>query len=169
MNETLYPLLQFYKDAKVGNIRHRAGNPSPGSISFGNLLPRIGSQLLNAQGETFALFVNIEDNRLHLLPLLVKLGGVLNPLCPGDVRDMNKAVYAFINTDEYAKIRDILDSAFNGGSHGIFLSNNVPRIWFHLLEAQGNPLIGRVYVQNHSINQVTHPDDLRRVSNLSSP
>src|SRR4030042_1986952 len=104
------------------------GNPGNGTANRGphwkplvNGLPRIGGQVLDAQGKTLVVLVDIEDLGLHHLPLLVELGGVLEPLGPGNVGDVHQAVEAFINADEDAEIGNVFDFAFDDRPHRAFL------------------------------------------------
>ena len=85
MYQAFDPFFKFNKHAKIRDVCHCARYPGAGFVSMGDLIPRVGSELFNAQGKPFVLLVNIEDHRLYFLPFFIYFGGVLDPFCPGNI------------------------------------------------------------------------------------
>src|SRR5207244_8458825 len=69
-------------------------------LALGHGLPRIGLDLLDAEGDALVVLVHVQDLRLDGLALLEKLGGVPDVASPRHVRDVQELVHAGLELDE---------------------------------------------------------------------
>ncbi len=73
-------------------------------------IPWMGMELFEAEGDTFFVVVEVEDNDVELLVESHNLAGVVYA-APREVGDVDKTIYA-TEVDEYAVRSDVLDGAF---------------------------------------------------------
>ena len=103
------------------------------------------------------------------MAFLVNLGGVFYPLCPGNVRYVDEAIYTFINPDKKSELSEIFNFSFNSSPDRVFFFNDIPGIGLNLLHAQGNSLFGNIHIQYKGIHHITNVHDLRGMSDLPGP
>ena len=65
MNETVYALIDAYKNSKVRNIFNFSLDGRPYRLFLFNDIPRIGLDLLQSQGNSFLCNVYIQDHSIH--------------------------------------------------------------------------------------------------------
>ena len=73
-------------------------------------IPRMGSELLQAESDTLLLFIEVENNNVELLVELNDFVGIVYA-APREVGDVDQTVYA-AEVDEYTVRSDILNSTF---------------------------------------------------------
>ena len=73
-------------------------------------IPRMGSELLNTEGNALLLFVEVEDNDVELLVVLYHFAGIADAT-PREIGDVDETVYA-AEVDEYTIVGDILNRTF---------------------------------------------------------
>ena len=98
--------------------------------------PRVGGELLEAQGNTTLVYIDREYDTGELVALLDNLGGVRNLLRPRHVRDVQEAIDALLDLDECAVGRKVADATFDDRSLGIVLLSKVPRVCLGLLHTK---------------------------------
>ena len=81
----------------------------PTGYFVGDVLPRAGRLLLEAQGDLFLLVVDVQDHHFDLLVDLDHLGRMVDA-APAHVGDVQQAVDA-AQVDERAEVGDVLDDA----------------------------------------------------------
>src|SRR5437764_3690312 len=109
MDEALDPRLQFDEGAVVGDIGDAALELGAGRVFQLNPLPRIGLELLHAEGDALRLRVEADDLDLDALADIQRFGGMVDA-APRDIGDVQQPVYP-AQIDEGAVIRDVLDHA----------------------------------------------------------
>ena len=92
----------------IGPLHARADR-----VALRQRLPGILGELLDAERDALVVDVDAEHDRLDLVALLVKLGGVLDLLRPVQVGDVHQAVDPLLDADEDAEVGDALDLALD--------------------------------------------------------
>src|SRR5579884_128905 len=107
VDKALDPRLQFDEGAVVGDVGNAALELGARGVFQLDALPRVGLELLHAEGNALCLRVEADDLDLDGLPDIERLGRVVDAP-PGDVGDVQKAIDA-AEIDEGAVIGDVLD------------------------------------------------------------
>src|ERR1019366_559513 len=109
VDEALDPRLQLHEGAVVGDVGDPAGIARARRVFGGDALPRVGFQLLHAQGN--ALGVGVEADDLDLDGLADDQGFArVVDAAPRDVGDVQQTIDA-AEIDEGAVVGDVLDPA----------------------------------------------------------
>ncbi len=111
MNQALDALLDLHEAAVVGDVGDLAEHTGAFRIAPRDVDPGILAHLLEAQGDTLALAVELEHLDLDLVADLHHLGGVLDA-APGHVGDVQQTVDA-AQIDEGAVIGEVLDDTLD--------------------------------------------------------
>src|SRR5207248_2541834 len=106
MDEAVDAIFDFDEGAEVSKITNATLDNGSGRITLGEILPRIFHQLLHAQRNAAVGGIDAEDNRIDLVAGLDQLGGVLEALGPGHLREMNEAFDSLLELDERAVVGD---------------------------------------------------------------
>src|SRR6056297_392236 len=93
VHQALYAILDLHEAAVVGDVRDAAEDARGGRIAPADVLPRVGAQLLDAEGDALTLAVELQDLHIDLVADIDDLGGVLDPL-PRHVGDVQQPVDA---------------------------------------------------------------------------
>jgi hypothetical protein len=101
--------LQLHERAVIGDVRDAAFKLGAHGVAGGDALPRIGKQLLDAQGDAVRLVVDLDDLHLDRLTDRYDLGRMVHAP-PGHVGDVQQAVDA-AEIHEGAVLGDVLDHA----------------------------------------------------------
>jgi len=150
---------QFDEHTKVGDFGDNTLNNRPWLIFLRNVgFPWVGSQLLQAQSNTLAFFVNRNHQALDFVAFLHDFTGVRNLTCPGHIADVQQAIDAFFQFDEGTVIGQIANSSFDLGSFRVFLGDFVPWIGLSLFHTQRDFLLVFVDTQNDNFDFVADVD-----------
>src|SRR5690606_18852379 len=109
---------------------------------------RIVFQLLDAQGNALALWVNRQDDSFDLVALLETTYGFFANFVPGDVGQVNQTVDAAVQTNEDTEIGDRLDGAGDLVALVELAGELFPWVHLALLDAQGDATTIFVDIQN---------------------
>jgi hypothetical protein len=93
--------------------------------------------------------VDLQHHRLHELPLLQHLGGMLDALGPTHVGNVDQAVDAFLDLDEGAEIGELANAAFHHRADAVALLDRGPGVRLELLDAQRNAAVLGLHLQHH--------------------
>src|SRR5690606_1098226 len=107
VHQALDAILDLDERAVVGNVRDLAEHAGVRRIAAGDVLPRIGAELLEAQRHARTLAIELEDAHFDFLADLHHFGRMLDAL-PRHVGDVQQAVDA-TQVDERAVIGEVLD------------------------------------------------------------
>src|SRR5450755_4049725 len=91
MDQAFDSRFEFYKSPVIGHADDMADYPALRSVSLLDALPRIGVHLLQAEGNTFLLAVELEDLDRHLLTD-VDHGGGMGDVAVAEIADMQQAI-----------------------------------------------------------------------------
>src|SRR5467141_282537 len=109
VDQALDARLELHKCAVIGDRDHLALHPRADRVLGGDVLPRVGQQLLQPQADALALPVDVEDFHLELLADVHHLGG-MGHAAVAHVGDVQQAVHA-AQIDERPEVGDVLDHA----------------------------------------------------------
>src|SRR5262249_51961597 len=169
VDQPLDPLLQLDEDAEVGDAGDRALDPRTDGVAARYLAPRVFRQLLDAERDALVVDVDAEHHGLHLLALLVELGGVLHLLRPVQVGDVDQAVDVLLDLDEEPEVRDALDLAADVRADRVVDAHHLPRVRLGLLEPERDAAVGRVDVEDLDVDLLVHLEQLRGMGDALGP
>ncbi len=154
-------------DAAGRDFRNRTGD---GVVAVdARAVHRVASKLLDAQGDTLFLDVDVEDFRVNHVALLEGFHGFFAGLVPGDVGQVNHAVDFAFQANKQTEFGDVLDLALDGGAGRVVLCEHFPRIALGLLDAQGDAALFGVDIENHDLNFLGSGQDLARMDVFLGP
>src|SRR5262245_15832258 len=130
---------------------------------------RVLVELLDAEGNPFALRIDREHDRLELLALLVVAHGLFAGHIPREVGQVHEAVDAARQPDEHAEIGDRLDLAGNLVALLVVLAELDPGVRLALLETERDAAALLVDVEDHDLDLVADLHDLVRIDVLVRP
>ena len=140
---------------------------APVGILVGQVLPGILEELLHAQRDAAVGGVDAENHGVDLVAGLDQLGGVLEALGPGHLREVNQAFDALLELDERAVVGDRKNAAVNLGADGIALGGVEPRIGRQLLEAERDALLFFVELEHLDLDLVADVDQVAGMGEAS--
>ena len=91
MQQAVDALLQLDEGTVVGQVADLAADDRAVRIAFGDVVPGILLGLLHAERDLLAFVVDAEDDDLDLVADLDQLAGVVDPLGPGHLADVDQA------------------------------------------------------------------------------
>src|SRR5450432_2232459 len=171
VDQALDAPLDLDEGAEVQDLDHLGVDDLAHRVVVGNAIPGIGHQLLDAERHLglLAVEVDVQDHRLHLVALLVQLGGVLDPLSPRQIRHVNQTIDAFLDLHEDSEVGDVADDALDDRAGRVLLLERGEGIRLELLHAQADPVLARIDVQHHGLHDVAHRHHLGGVLDPAGP
>ncbi len=167
MHQTVDAVFDADKDTEVGDVANAARDDGPdGELLFDDV-PGVVVELLHAQADAVLLQVDVEHNRLDLGTELNQLAGVLDPLVPRHLGDVNQAFDALLQFDEDAVVGHGDDLALDHGTDGIALADVVPGILTQLLVSQAHPLALGVELEDTNLHLVADVEHLGGVTDAA--
>ena len=107
VHESLDALLDLDEDAEVGPADHCSLDDLTKEVARLNREPWVIGKLLDAEAEALVVPVDVEDAGFDFVALVVHLARVLDSLTPREVRDVDKAVDSFLDSDEDTEVGDV--------------------------------------------------------------
>ena len=138
-------------------------------VLLADLEPRILLGLLQPQRYPLVVRVDVEDHHLYFVRLLYYLRGVLHPLGPRHVRNMNQSVDAWLDFNEGSEGRQVAHLAGNPRTHGVFHRKHHPRILLGLLHAEGNLLFLLIHFEYDRFDSLANRHHGGRMAYRSGP
>ncbi len=169
VQQPLNALLELDEDAEVGVVDDLALERLAEEVTARGAAPRVLGQLLDAQAEALAQLVDLQDLGLDLVALLVALGGVTDPLRPGQVADVDQPVDAILDADEDAEVGDVADLALQDRADRVVLLDEIPGVVLELLHAEADALLVQVDVEHDGLDLLAHVHELARVLDALVP
>src|SRR2546427_128599 len=160
---------QVHHHALVHEAQHAAPQLGAHRVCLTDAQPRVFLRLLQAEGNSFVLGVHVHDQHLDLVTLLHDFGGMLHPLGPRHVGDVDQAVDAGLDLHERAERREVAHFPLDPHAHGILLRQRHPGVFLGLLHAERDLLFGLVHLQHHRFDRLADRHDLRGVSHVTRP
>src|ERR1051326_5973563 len=79
---------------------------------------------------------------------------MLDALGPAQIAHVNQPVNSVLDLDEGAKVGEVAHASFNCRADGIFLVQPLPRIRLQLLQAERNPALVGIHIENHALDLI---------------
>src|SRR5262249_8584535 len=153
--------------AVVGQVADGADDGGALRVLPGDLVPRVGLDLLHAQGDLLLLLVDAEDLHLNLIAGLDQLVGVVEALSPGHLADVDEALDPPLELDECTVGHHVDDLAKVPTAHRVLVGDVGPRARGLLLEAQGDLLLILVLADHVDLQLLVNLYDVVRASDAA--
>ena len=115
-------LLQFHKRAVAGEVAHLALDAGADRVFRFGIVPRIGFELADAEGDFLFLAIDAEHDGLDFLVLLEHVAGLGHALGPRQFGDVHESFDAHLQLHERAVRHEVDDLALDLGADGILVS-----------------------------------------------
>ena len=157
---------EFHERTVGGQVADRALDLVPDHVADFDLVPRIGLELADAEGDLLLVAIDAEDDGFDFLAERENVGRARDALGPGEFGDVDEAFDAFLDFDERAVRHEVDDLAFDFLTDREALFDVVPRIGLHLLEAEGDALLLLVDVEDLDVDVLA---DLEHFARMGEP
>src|SRR4051812_11296979 len=155
-------------DAGFLHLEHFAGHDRA-LLDVARLGERIAFELLDAERDALLLDVDIEHHGLDHVALLEVVDHLLARKLPVEVGQMDHAVDVALEPEEQAELGLVLDLAFDRRTHRELLDEHFPGIAHGLLEAERNPALDRIDLENLHFDFLRGRNDLAGMHVLLGP
>ena len=131
-------LLQLHEGAVGGGVAHHALDRTAHRVTEVDLIPRVGFEVADGEGELLLVLADADDDGLDLLAFLENVAGPGDAPGPGQLGDVDETLDAGFQLHKGAVGDEAGDLAANLEVDRVFLGDLVPRIFGELLEAEGD-------------------------------
>src|SRR5690606_4692344 len=156
-------------EAAVVDVGHLARRVRALGVDLLVLRPGVRRDLLVAERDPPLRHVDVEHDDVEVLALLDDLGGVLDPLRPREVRDVDEPVDAGLDLDEGPERREVADLAGRDRPHGEPGDEALPRVRLELLHPEGDLLLLPVDLEDLDGDDLPELHLLRGVLHVLGP
>src|ERR1700730_9095202 len=163
MHETVDAAGKPDENAEVGDRFDLAAHLVAAVVILGEVLPRVGLALLDAQADASALFVDVEDHDFDFLTDVHHLGGIDVLVGPIHFRHVHQALDALFDFHEAAVVGDVGDLAEQPRIGRIAPRDVLPRIRAELLQAHRYALPLTIELEDADVDLFADLDHLGRM------
>ncbi|MBA7713244.1 hypothetical protein ES703_122244 [subsurface metagenome] len=136
MDKAVDALFQFHEGTELRQVAHQALLDGTHLVLILDLIPGIGLQLLDTQGNFSLRDVDIKDLGLKGLTQGEYLRRVADVLDPRHLGDMNQALYSLLDFHEGPVVGHAYHPALNHRTDRVLGLHAFPGMWLELLESQ---------------------------------
>src|ERR1700748_1019989 len=155
-------------DAAFLHFEHFAGHDRA-LLDVARLGERIALELLDAERDTLLFDIDVEHHGLDHVALLEVVDHLLARKLPVEVGQMDHAVDVALEPKEQAELGLVLDLALDRGADREFLDEHFPGVTHGLLEAERNPALDRIDLENLHFDFLRGRNDLAGMHILLGP
>src|SRR6202048_992721 len=155
-------------DAAFLHLQHFAGHDRA-LLDVARLGERIALELLDAERDALLLDIDIEHHGLDHVALLEVVDHLLARKLPVEIGQMDHAVDVALEPEEQTELGLVLDLALDRRSNREFLDEHFPGIAHGLLEAERNPALDRIDLENLHFDFLRGRNDLAGMHVLLGP
>ena len=130
---------------------------------LGELVPRVGDALLDAQADAATLFVDVQHHDLDFVADVDDLAGVDVLVGPVHFGHVDQTFHTLLDLDEGAVIGDVGDLAEQARAFRVAAGNVDPGVFAQLLQAQRHPHALAVELEHLDFNFLAGFNNFRRV------
>ena len=167
--EALDVLAQSDNGALVGHLGNRTLVDALNRELSLEAVPGVLLQLLVAQREATVLLVDLEYDHVDVGTDLRELTRVLHLLGPAQIRDVDQAVDALLDLDEYAEVREVAHLGRALRADGVLGLDVLPRIGRQLLDAERHLALLTVEGQDNGLHLVADLHELLGRTQVLAP
>ena len=168
-SETFHAVGELNHSALVEELDDGAGmNGTNGEYGL-EYVPGVLLKLLVAEREATVVLVDFENDNFDVGADLGEFRGVFHFLGPGEVGDVDQAVYALFDFNEYAEVGEV---AHFGGvlrADGIFDFDVFPGILLELLDTEAHLALLAVEGENYGFNLVAYLHEVLSAAEVLAP
>src|ERR1700754_458934 len=164
VDETIDAAVQTDEDTEIGDRLDLTGNLVALLVHGGESFPRVRAGLLDTEGDTTTLFIDVEDHDFRLVTDLHDLGRVDVLVGPIHFRHVHEAFDARLDLDEATVIGHVGDLAEQTAADRVAARDGDPRVVAELLEAERNAVALAVVLEHADVQLVADVDDFGRVT-----
>src|SRR2546426_1148239 len=154
---------QVHHHALVHEAQHPAPQLGAHRVRLTDAQPGIFLRLLQAERNPLVLGVHVQDQHLDLVALLHDFGGMLHPLGPRHVGDMDQPLDPRLELDERAVVRDRHHLALHARAHRVLRGHVLPGVRLQLLQAEADTLALPVDIEDFDLDLLPDVHHLGRV------
>ena len=151
VDHAVHAFFQLDERAVVGEVADLALHAGADRILRGHVVPRIRFRLADAQGDLLLFLVHVQHDRVHFLAHGQGVGRARDALRPGNLADVHEAFHAVLELHERAVGHEVHDLAADAGALRVLQLDLFPGVLQLLLQAEGNPLLLEVDVQDEHL------------------
>src|SRR3981189_2292817 len=155
-------------DATFLHLEYFAGHDRA-LLDVARLGERIALELLDAERDALLLDIDVEHHGLDHVALLEVVDHLLARKLPVEIRQMDHAVDIALEPEEQAELGLVLDLAFDRRSDREIFDDPFPGIAHVLLEAERNPALDRIDLENLHFDFLRGRNDLAGMHVLLGP
>src|SRR5436190_663285 len=148
MNQPFDALIELDEGAEVGQVADLSLDLRADRILLGQLVPRVGLNLLETERNAPRGWIDAEHHRVHAVADIQYLRRMLDPLAPRHLGDMDETFDARLELHECAVVGEADDLADHARADRIALLYGRPRILHELLVAKRDAFGRRVVLQH---------------------
>src|SRR5690606_28276933 len=163
VNQTVDATVQTNEDTEIGDRLDGAGDAVALVELAGEVFPRVGLALLDAQGDTTTLFVDVQNHDFHFVADLYDLRRVDVLVGPVHFGHVHQTFDAFFQLGEATVVGQVGDAGHYAGVFRVTGLDGDPRVFAQLLQTQRYAVTLAVELQHLDIDLVTNVDDFRRM------
>ena len=167
--ETFYAILECYNGTLVAEFNDLTFNECVNAEFSFKLFPRILLELLVAKAETTVLFVDFEHDNLDFSTDRGELVRVFDFLGPAQIADVDQAVNAFFDLNEYAEVGEVTNFSPVACANCVLLSNVLPWIGFELFDTERHLALVAVESEDNSVHFVTDFEEVVSGTEVLAP
>ena len=141
VDQAIDPLFDTHKNSEIGDIADNPRDNASLRVLLFQRLPGIGGGLLQTEGDSFGLGVDIQDHHRDMLAYRQYLGGVFDFPCPEHLRHMDQSFNARFKFNKNAIVGKVDHPPLDERMDGELILDRLPGIFSQLLEPQGYPFL----------------------------
>ena len=163
MNQAVDAAVQTNEDTEIGDRLDGAGDFIALVELAREIFPWVRFALLDAQGDTTTLFVDVQNHNFHFVADLYDFRRVDVLVGPVHFGNVYQAFHAFFQLCEAAVVGQVGNTRGDASAFWVTSFDSNPWIFTQLLQAQGNTVTLAIVFQNLDIDLVANVDDFGRM------
>src|SRR5690554_504258 len=163
VNQTVDAAIQTDEDTEVSDGLDLTGDLVAFVELAGELFPGVRMTLLDTQGDTTTLFVDVQNHNFNFVTHLNHFGRMDVLVGPIHFGNVNQTFHTFFQLSKAAVVGQVGYACGNTGTFRVTCLDINPGIRAQLLQTQGYTVTLTVELQNLNVNLVAHIDDFARM------
>src|SRR5690606_12530827 len=163
VNQAVDAAVQANEDTEIGDRLDGAGDLVTLVELTGEVFPRVGLALLDTQGDTTTLFVDVQNHDFHFVADVDDFRRVDVLVGPVHFGNVYQTFNTFFQLSEAAVVGQVGNARHDAGVFRVTGLDGNPRIFAQLLQTQGDAVALAIVLQNLDVDLVANVDDLGRV------
>ena len=156
-------LLQLHEGAVGGHVADLAADLLADDVALLDLVPRVGLELADAEGDLLISLVDAEHDGLDILTEGENIGRTGDALGPGELGDVDESLDSLLDLHEGAVGHEVRDLSADLLTDREALLDAVPGIGLELLEAEADAFLVLVDLEDDDGEAVAGLDCLARM------